>query len=63
MHHLDATGIRHFGGGRNLAQAHRPLWIERHGLKIAILACNEFKPRSFEAGADHPASPGARTTT
>ena len=54
MHHLDAAGIRHFGGGRNLAQAHRPLWIERHGLKIAILACNEFKPRSFEAGADHP---------
>ena len=54
MHHLDTAGIRHFGGGRNLAEAHRPLWIERHGLKIAILACNEFKPRSFEAGADHP---------
>jgi poly-gamma-glutamate capsule biosynthesis protein CapA/YwtB (metallophosphatase superfamily) len=38
----------------NLEQAHRPLWIERRGLRIAVLAYNEFKPRSFEAGADWP---------
>ncbi|MEN9481501.1 MAG: hypothetical protein RLZZ298_2896 [Pseudomonadota bacterium] len=54
MHHLEQTGIHYFGGGRNLAEAHKPLWIERKGLKIAVLAYNEFKPRSFEAGADHP---------
>lgn len=52
---LDAAGIRHFGGGRNLAEAHRPLWIELKGLKIAVLAYNEYKPRSFAAG---PAWPG-----
>ncbi|NSL56248.1 CapA family protein [Uliginosibacterium aquaticum] len=51
---LDAAGIRYFGGGRNLAEAHRPLWIEQKGLKIAVLAYNEYKPRSFEAGADWP---------
>lgn len=54
MHHLDSAGITYFGGGRNLAEAHKPLWIERKGLKIAVLAYNEFKPRSFEAGADWP---------
>ena len=52
--HLDAAGIEYFGGGRNLARAHAPLWIERRGLRIAVLGYNEFKPRSFEAGADYP---------
>jgi poly-gamma-glutamate capsule biosynthesis protein CapA/YwtB (metallophosphatase superfamily) len=51
---LDAAGIRHFGGGRNLAQAHQPLWIAQKGLKIAVLAYNEYKPRSFEAGPNWP---------
>jgi len=51
---LDKAGIRHFGGGRNLAAAHAPLWVERKGLRIALLGYNEFKPRSFEAGADWP---------
>ncbi len=52
--HLGAAGIRHFGGGPNLAAAHAPLWIEKKGLRIALLGYNEFKPRSFEAGADLP---------
>ena len=48
---VQGAGIATFGGGRNLAEAHRPLWIERQGLRIAVLGYNEFKPRSFEAGA------------
>lgn len=51
---LDGAGIRRFGGGRHLVEAHAPLWIERKGLRIAVLGYNEFKPRVFEAGADHP---------
>jgi poly-gamma-glutamate synthesis protein (capsule biosynthesis protein) len=51
---LESSGIRHFGGGRNLAAAHVPLWIEKKGLRIAVLGYNEFKPRSFEAGAETP---------
>ena len=51
---LDAAGIAYFGGGRNLTQAHKPLWVERNGLRIAVLAYNEYKPRSFEAGPDWP---------
>jgi len=51
---LDGAGIRAFGGGRDLAAAHAPLWIEMKGLRIAVLGYNEFKPRSFEAGAATP---------
>ncbi|HEX8988753.1 MAG TPA: CapA family protein [Rhodocyclaceae bacterium] len=51
---LDAAGLRRFGGGRNLAEAHAPLWIEKHGLRVAVLGYNEYKPRVFEAGADSP---------
>ncbi len=51
---LEAAGLPYVGGGRNLAEAHQPLWIEKKGLRIAILAYDEFKPRSFEAGADWP---------
>lgn len=54
LEHVRAAGIASFGGGRNLAEAHRPLWIERKGLRIAVLAYNEFKPRSFEAGPHWP---------
>lgn len=54
--HLDASGIPRVGGGRNLAEAHRPLLIEKNGLRIALLAYNEFFPRSFEADADQPGS-------
>ncbi|MGE5468557.1 MAG: CapA family protein [Ignavibacteria bacterium] len=51
---LDGAGIRHFGGGANLVAAHAPLWIDKNGLRVAVLAYNEFKPRVFEAGADSP---------
>ncbi|MDD5250788.1 MAG: CapA family protein [Rhodocyclaceae bacterium] len=51
---LDGSGIRHFGGGPDLAAAHAPLWIDKQGLRIAVLGYDEFKPRSFEAGADSP---------
>ncbi|HTZ00475.1 MAG TPA: CapA family protein [Rhodocyclaceae bacterium] len=54
MARLDGAGIAYFGGGRNLAAAHAPLWIQRKGLRIALLAYDEFKPRSFEAGAEWP---------
>lgn len=54
MRHLETAGIRYFGGGNNLAAAHEPLWIARKGLRIAVLGYNEFKPRSFEAGARRP---------
>lgn len=51
---LERQGIAYFGGGRTLAHAHRPLILERKGLRVALLGYNEFFPRSFEAGVDKP---------
>lgn len=51
---LDRKGLAHFGGGRNLREAHAPLIVERHGLRIALLGYDEFLPRSFEADDDAP---------
>ncbi len=51
---LDREGLLYFGGGRNLSNAHAPLMLERHGIKIALLGFNEFFPRSFEADFDKP---------
>ena len=54
IEHARQAGIRSFGGGRNLREAHAPLWIHKNGLRIAVLGYNEYKPRSFEAGASRP---------
>ena len=51
---LERAGMAYFGGGRDLAQAHAPLIVERKGLRIALLGYNEFFPRSFEAEVDKP---------
>lgn len=51
---LDAAKFPYFGGGRDLATAHRPWIVERNGLRIALLGYVEFKPRSFEASATRP---------
>lgn len=51
---LDEQGILRFGGGRDLREAHAPLIVERHGLRIALLGYDEFLPRSFEADYDAP---------
>src|SRR4051812_46105579 len=34
---LEAIGVKHTGGGRNLAEAHAPAIIERDGCKVALL--------------------------
>ncbi|WP_164963693.1 CapA family protein [Rubrivivax sp. JA1026] len=51
---LKAHGLPYFGGGHDLAEAHRPLIVERRGLRLALLGYDEYFPRYFEAGHDHP---------
>jgi poly-gamma-glutamate capsule biosynthesis protein CapA/YwtB (metallophosphatase superfamily) len=51
---LENAKLPYFGGGRNRQQAHRPLILERHGMRVAILGYNDFQPRSFEAGENSP---------
>jgi poly-gamma-glutamate capsule biosynthesis protein CapA/YwtB (metallophosphatase superfamily) len=54
LQRLDDAHVLRFGGGKNLAQAHAPLLVERGGIKIALLGYDRFIPRSFEAGDDQP---------
>src|SRR5690242_13277765 len=51
---LEGTRLPYFGGGRNLAEAHRAWIVERDGVRIAFLGYVEFKPRSFEASSSRP---------
>lgn len=54
LDHLQRAGLPFFGGGHDLARAHMPLILQRKGLRIALLGYNEFFPRHFEAGHNHP---------
>ena len=51
---MQQAGLPWFGGGHTLEEAHRPLILERNGLRIALLGYVEFKPRAFEADATRP---------
>jgi poly-gamma-glutamate synthesis protein (capsule biosynthesis protein) len=51
---LGAAGVPFFGAGKDLASAHAPLILERKGTRVALIGCNEFKPRAFEAEASSP---------
>jgi poly-gamma-glutamate capsule biosynthesis protein CapA/YwtB (metallophosphatase superfamily) len=51
---LTQAGLGYFGGGHDLSEAHRPLILTRRELRVALLGCNEFMPRRFEADADAP---------
>lgn len=54
LEHLTAARLPYFGGGRNLAEAHQPLLVERRGVKIALFGYDEYHPRGFEAAPDRP---------
>ncbi len=51
---LAAEGIPQVGGGKTLAEARRPLLLERNGLKIAVVAANGFQAAKSAAGAATP---------
>ena len=53
---LEQNAIPYFGGGANRAAALRPLVLEAHGRRVALLAYNQPHPRSFEATRRHPGS-------
>jgi len=50
LRRLQRAQLPYVGGGHTLREAHRPVIIERKGVKIALLAYDEFFPRVFEAG-------------
>ncbi len=54
---LDRVGIKHTGGGMNLASARQPAILETHGTRVAVLAYTLTFPEEFWATNDRPGSP------
>ncbi len=52
----ESLGIQTYGGGRNLAQAQKPLLMEHNGNRIAFVGCNPVGPPNAWAGTDYPGS-------
>ena len=51
---MDSLSVALVGGGMNLAQARKPVLIERGSLKVGFLAYCSVIPRGFEATASDP---------
>jgi len=52
---LDRAGIPHAGGGRNLEEAHKPVFLDSKGRRISFLAyASCYVPLSFPAGENKP---------
>jgi hypothetical protein len=61
---LRAAGIPHVGSGANLEEAHRPLILERRGVRIGIIHLNSLVwPENHRARADRPGVATLRATT
>jgi poly-gamma-glutamate synthesis protein (capsule biosynthesis protein) len=53
---LDANGIKHVGGGRNVDEAHKPVIVERKGVRIGFLqyTARWYQPNDMIATAAEP---------
>ncbi|MDX1967778.1 MAG: CapA family protein [Planctomycetaceae bacterium] len=51
---LEQGRLPYFGGGRNLISARRPLIFERNGLRVALLAYNDFQASESAATDKKP---------
>jgi poly-gamma-glutamate synthesis protein (capsule biosynthesis protein) len=50
------AGLPVYGGGRNEAEAHAPLFLEHNGNRLAFLGANSYGPALAWATADKPGS-------
>lgn len=55
---LEGAGIPHIGGGRDIAEASRPLYIYTDNMKVAVIASSQIErngsPHSRAAGENRP---------
>ncbi|GGN91531.1 CapA family protein [Saccharibacillus kuerlensis] len=57
---LDKAGIAHVGAGKDAAAAYAPVYVERKGVKIAIIGVSRVLPEtSWAAGKNHPGAASA----
>ncbi len=54
----EQNGMKYYAGGRDLAEARKPLIVEHNGNRIAFLGANSFGPPSYWATDDKPGSNG-----
>lgn len=56
---LDAAGIDHVGGGKDLEEAEKILYLEQGGIRLAIINCceHEFSIATKEHGGCNPLNP------
>ena len=54
LDHLDQAGIAHAGGGRNLAEARSPAYLDTKGGRVALLAMTATFREWNRAGAQRP---------
>lgn len=54
----EANGMKYYAGGRNEAEARKPLVVEHNGNRIAFLGANSFGPQSYWATADKAGTNG-----
>jgi poly-gamma-glutamate capsule biosynthesis protein CapA/YwtB (metallophosphatase superfamily) len=54
MTRLKKAGLPYVGVGRNIAEAHQPVILERKGTKIGFLAYSCVGPNGYEAEEDKP---------
>ncbi|MCQ4086984.1 CapA family protein [Saccharibacillus sp. JS10] len=57
---LDAAGIKHVGAGKDASTAYAPVYVERKGVKIAIVGVSRVLPEThWAAGDNHPGAASA----
>src|SRR5262249_16324253 len=63
MELMQKKGIETAGGGRNLQEARRPAFIEKKGVRVAILAYCSVLEKDFAAGPNKPGCAPLRVHT
>lgn len=60
---LDQAGLAHVGAGKNADAAYAPVYVERKGIKIAVVGVTRVLPEtSWAAGKNHPGAASAYDT-
>ncbi|MEJ8303661.1 CapA family protein [Saccharibacillus sacchari] len=57
---LDQAGLAHVGAGKDASAAYAPVYVERKGVKVAIVGVSRVLPETdWAAGPDHPGAASA----
>jgi len=63
LENLDAEGLAVVGAGRNIAEARKPVIIERDGVRVAFLAYSSILPMGYWAELNRPGCAPMRAFT